>query len=55
MIKRNESDVCDIGFEILAKNSVPIPLFYIVFSIDKLFITLQPDQLLWGLHQNEAF
>ena len=38
MIKRNESDVRDIG-----KNSVPIPLFYIVFSIDKFFITLQPD------------
>ena len=30
MIKRNESDVEDIVFEI-GKNSVQIPLFYIVF------------------------
>ena len=27
----------------IGKNSVPIPLFYIVFSIEKFFITLQPD------------
>ena len=27
----------------------------IVFSIDKFFITLQPDIQLRGLHQNEAF
>ena len=35
MIKRNESDVGDIG-----KNSVQILLFYVVFSIDKFFLTL---------------
>ena len=45
MIERNESDVGDVIFEILGKNSVQIPLFYplwfyIVFSIDKSFITL---------------
>ena len=40
MIKRNESDVGDVVFEILAnKNSVQISLFYIVFSIVKSFIT----------------
>ena len=38
MIKGNESDVADIVFEILAKKE--IPLFYIVFSVDKLFVTL---------------
>ena len=43
MIKRNESDVGDIGFEILAKTRVPFPLFYIVFSIDEFFMTLQPS------------
>ena len=40
----------------IGKNSVQIPLFYIVFSNDKFVITLQPDiQLLWDLDQNEAF
>ena len=41
MIKGNESDVSDIGFDI-GKNSVQIPI-YIVFIIVKFFITLQPD------------
>ena len=40
MIKRNESDVANIVFEILAKKRVQIPLFDIVFCIDKLLITL---------------
>ena len=39
MIKRNESNVGDVVFEILAK-SVQIPVFQIVFSIVKSFITL---------------
>ena len=39
MIKGNESDVGHIAFEI-GKNSVQIPLFHIVFSIVKSFITL---------------
>ena len=38
LIKRNESDVGDIVFESL---EVQIPLFCIVFSIDKLLITLK--------------
>ena len=42
MIKRNESDVGDIVFELLAKNSVHILLFYIVFSIGIFFITRCP-------------
>ena len=55
MIKRNESDVWDVVFEILAK-TVLIPLFHIVFSIVKSFITIPLDiQLQWGLHQSEAF
>ena len=41
MIKGNESDVADIVVEILAKElRGQILLFYIVFSIDKLLITL---------------
>ena len=39
-IKRNESDVGDVVLEIIGKNSVQIPLFHIVFSIAKFFITL---------------
>ena len=46
MIKRNESDVGDIGFEILSKTVFQFLCFYIVFSIDKFFITLQPDSQL---------
>ena len=42
MVKRNEADVGHIVFEILA-NTVFKFLFYIVFSIDKFIITLQPD------------
>ena len=38
MIKRNDSDVSDIAFEIFAKTG-QILLLYIVFSIDKFFIT----------------
>ena len=53
MIKRNESDVGDVVFKILAKTVVRFLCF--VFGIDKSFITLEPDiQLQWGLHQNEA-
>ena len=37
---RNELDVRNVVFEILAKNSVQIPLFPIVFSIVKSFITV---------------
>ena len=40
MIKRNESNVGDSVFGDIGKNSVQISLFYIVFSIDKSFITL---------------
>ena len=36
----DESDVGDVVFDILGKNSVPIPLFHIVFRIVKSFITL---------------
>ena len=43
MIKGNESDVADIAFEILAKKEVKFFLFYIVFSTDKLLITLKPQ------------
>ena len=39
MIKRNESYAADIVFEILAKKELKF-LFYIVFSIDKLLVTL---------------
>ena len=39
MIKRNESDVGDIVFEILAKKEDKF-FCYIVFSTDKLLITL---------------
>ena len=40
MIKGNESDVRDIVFEILAKREVNFLFLYIVFSTDKLLITL---------------
>ena len=40
MIKRNESDVGDIVFEILAKTVVKFFLFDIVFIIDKFIMTL---------------
>ena len=53
MIKRNESDVGHIIFEIL----LCFILFLApVFSIGKFFITSSvPDiQLLWDLNQNEA-
>ena len=36
MIKGNESDVVDI----VGNEKVQIPLYYIVFSVDKLLITL---------------
>ena len=40
----------------IGKERGQICLFYIVFSTDKLLITLQPDiQFLWGLHQNVVF
>ena len=39
MIKRNESDVGNVVLEILAITVFKF-LFYIVFSIDKSFITL---------------
>ena len=42
MIKGNESDVGDIVLEILAKKEVKFFCFYIVFSADKSFLTLQP-------------
>ena len=41
MITDNESYVADIVFGILANKE--IPLFYIVFSIDILFLTLELD------------
>ena len=37
MIKRNESDVGHIVFEIFGKNSVQILSFHIVFKIDDFF------------------
>ena len=40
MIKGNESDVADIVFEILAKKVFKFLLFYIVFSVDILLLTL---------------
>ena len=40
MIKRNESDIGDVGLEISAKTVLKFLLFYIVFSIVKSFITL---------------
>ena len=42
MINENESDVANIVFEISAinKERVQIVLFYVVFSLDKLLITL---------------
>ena len=44
IIKGNELDVGDISFEILAqKTEFQFPLYYIVFSFDKLCITLKPD------------
>ena len=44
------------SFSDIGKERGQIRLFYIAFSTDELLITLQPDmQLLWGLHQNEAF
>ena len=39
MIKGNELDVTDIVFQ-MGKEKVQIPLYYIVFSIDKLVTTL---------------
>ena len=42
-IKRNESDVGDVVFETIGKNSIQIPLFHIVFSIAKFFLTLELD------------
>ena len=54
MIKGNEL-MSEILFWDIGKNGIQILLFYIVFSIDKFFITLQPDiQLLWGLDRKEA-
>ena len=50
-IKRNESDVRDVGLEILAKIVFKFILFHIDFSIAIFFITLSLDtQLYWGLH-----
>ena len=40
MIQGNELDVGYIVFEILIKKTVQIPLFYIVLSMVKSFITL---------------
>ena len=42
MIKGNESDVANIVFEILAWKEFKF-LFVIVFSVDKLVITLKLD------------
>ena len=55
MIKSNESDVGDIGFEILAKT------LFQFFCFIKLFLALTNSSNsatrypIWGLHQNEAF
>ena len=40
MIKGNESNVANTAFEILTKKEFNFVLFYIVFSIGKLPITL---------------
>ena len=59
MIKMNESYVGDVVFEILAKTVVKFLCFYIVFSIDKSFISINlvtiDIQLQWGLHQHKTF
>ena len=50
MMKGNESDVANIVFEISKwKGSIQILLFYIVFSLDKLLITLSTGYpiLMW--------
>ena len=50
MIKRDESDVVNIEFELQTK------MFSIVLSFEELIIHLQPVvRLTWGLDQNVAF
>ena len=47
MIKGNESDVGNIGFSYSLKE-VTILIFYIVFELQIMFISLQPDvRLRW--------
>ena len=60
MIKRNESDVGHVVFEILAKTVFTlIPLFYCFQQIDKFFITLDNQisnsPIIMGFASNEAF
>ena len=50
MIKRNESDIGDSVFEILAKTV--FNKFYTVFSIAKFFVCVTRYPNLMGMHQN---
>ena len=54
MIKRNESDVGDIVFEILAKTVFKLFYFYIVFSNYKLSITYKQISNLMGFTSKES-
>ena len=55
IIKRNESDIRNIDFELQAKRGDKF-LFYIVFEVKELFIFLELDVWLrWDLDQSVAF